>query len=304
MTGRLRARWHDLHRVDPDQLAADAADAATVRAHQTRPDVIALQVARRRDLLDRVMWLGIVCGLLWTAANVQAWVADGAPVDTVLWWTAWLTTAPVEVTLVAILLGEQDAARHGQRSTPVVRGARFGLLGIMGVLNVWHPAALLADGDPATGSVGMLVAHIAVPAAIVLASEAVTGLRDILGGAITSAAERAAAERADERARERDEARQRRDARRERRERDERADEPDTPPAGLPAGHTTRSLGVAWALAERDRTGLFPAPKAIHDGVLRDHGVDVSQGESSRIGKAAREQYLAHGTDDEGEQTG
>jgi hypothetical protein len=57
------------------RLAADAADAARVRALTTYPDVIALRVEKVRAQVDALLWAGIVLGLAFTMVNVQAFAA-------------------------------------------------------------------------------------------------------------------------------------------------------------------------------------------------------------------------------------
>ena len=74
------------------RLATQAAEAAEVRTWQTHPDVVALQVERTHTLVDRLMWDGIIVGLLFTATNVQQFTArtTGATPGTLGWWAAWL----------------------------------------------------------------------------------------------------------------------------------------------------------------------------------------------------------------------
>jgi hypothetical protein len=59
------------------QLAADAAEAAELRAYATHPDVVALRVERVRAEVDRLCWAGIVLGLGFTMTNVQSFAAAG-----------------------------------------------------------------------------------------------------------------------------------------------------------------------------------------------------------------------------------
>ena len=63
-----------------EKLAQTAERAGRVRRHQTNPDVVALAVERVRRFVDVCFWLSIFGGLAFTAANVQAFAAGGAPV--------------------------------------------------------------------------------------------------------------------------------------------------------------------------------------------------------------------------------
>src|ERR1044072_104410 len=82
------------------RVARDAAEAAEVRAWQTHPDVVALQVERIRSQVDRLCWAGIVLGLAFTMTNVQGFAsADSRP-----WSLAWLAAWVLDPTVSLILL--------------------------------------------------------------------------------------------------------------------------------------------------------------------------------------------------------
>lgn len=61
------------------RLAAQAADAAQVRALTTDPDVVALRVERVRSQVDALLWAGIVLGLAFTMVNVLGFAAASSP---------------------------------------------------------------------------------------------------------------------------------------------------------------------------------------------------------------------------------
>ncbi|GAA2779011.1 hypothetical protein [Crossiella cryophila] len=162
-----------------DQLLHDAREASRIRAHQTHPDVIALQVERIRTQVDRLMWTGIVLGLAFTMANVQHFAAAGAPQFSLPWLTAWLLDPMVSLVLIAILRAEQIIAQHRLRTGPWVRRAKWATLAATYAMNTW---SAWANGD---GKAVLL--HSVPPLLIFLAAEAITDLRDKLTAAVTRA---------------------------------------------------------------------------------------------------------------------
>ncbi|MGO1053269.1 hypothetical protein [Crossiella sp. CA198] len=162
-----------------DQLLHDAREASRIRAHQTHPDVIALQVERIRTQVDRLMWTGIVLGLAFTMANVQHFAAGGAPRFSLPWLTAWLLDPMVSLILIAILRAEQIIAQYRLQTGPWVRRAKWATLAATYAMNTW---SAWASGD---GKAVLL--HSVPPLVIFLAAEAITDLRDKLTAAVTHA---------------------------------------------------------------------------------------------------------------------
>ena len=155
-----------------DQLAAEAAEAAKVRAYQTHPDVVALRVEQVRTQVDRLCWAGIVLGLAFTMTNVQSFAAGSAPPWSMPWVTAWLLDPMVSLVLLAILRAEQVTARHRVRTGPWVRRAKWSTLAATYAMNTWESWA--------AGSVAGIVLHSVPPLVVFTAAEAVTDLRDKL----------------------------------------------------------------------------------------------------------------------------
>lgn len=163
-----------------DRLAQEAARAARLRALALDPDVIALRVERVRVQVDRLMWAGIVLGLGFTMANVQAFAAAGAVVGSIPWAAAWVLDPMVSLVLVAVLRAEQVTARWQIRTGPWVRRARWSTLAATYVMNTW---SAWAAGIPA-----LVVLHSVPPLMVFVAAEAVTGLREALTDAVYAAA--------------------------------------------------------------------------------------------------------------------
>lgn len=161
------------------QLAADAAEAAELRAYATHPDVVALRVERVRAEVDRLCWAGIVLGLGFTMTNVQSFAAAGTSAWSLPWLAAWLLDPTVSLVLLAILRAEQVTARYQVRTGAWTRRAKWFTLAATYVMNTWHSWA--------AGSVSGVVLHSVPPLVVFVAAEAVTDLRDKLTEAVTAA---------------------------------------------------------------------------------------------------------------------
>ncbi|KOV80091.1 hypothetical protein [Nocardia sp. NRRL S-836] len=162
-----------------ERLAADAAEAAELRAYATHPDVIALRVERVRAQVDRLCWSGIVLGLGFTMTNVQSFAAAGTPAWSLPWLAAWLLDPTVSLVLLAILRAEQVTARYRVRTGAWTRRAKWFTLAATYVMNTWHSWA--------AGSVSGVVLHSVPPLVVFVAAEAVTDLRDKLTEAVSAA---------------------------------------------------------------------------------------------------------------------
>lgn len=157
---------------EAQRLAADAATAAELRAHQTDPDVVALRVERFRTQVDRLMWAGIVLGLCFTMTSVQQFAAAGAAADSLAWWSAWLLDPMVSLVLLAVLRAEQVTTRYQVLTGTWPRVAKWLLLTGTYVMNTW---TFWAASSPAG-----VVLHSVPPLVVVLAAEAVTDVQHAL----------------------------------------------------------------------------------------------------------------------------
>lgn len=165
------------------QLAADAADAARVRALTTHPDVIALRVEKVRAQVDALLWAGIVLGLAFTMVNVQSFAAAGAPAGSGAWWVAWLLDPMVSVVLLAVLRAEQVTARY-QVALPVwARRTKWLTFAATYVMNTWTSWGLA--GAPLSWS--GVVLHSVPPLVVFFTAETGPGLRDRLTEAVRCA---------------------------------------------------------------------------------------------------------------------
>ncbi|HEX4100239.1 MAG TPA: hypothetical protein VHY21_06775 [Pseudonocardiaceae bacterium] len=170
------------------RLAAEAAAAAELRTYRTDPDVVALRVEHIRTQVDRLMWAGIVLGLCFTMTNVQTFAAAGAPVGSLVWWSAWLLDPMVSLVLLAVLRAEQVTTRYQVTTGVWPRVAKWALLSATYVMNTW-----VSWG---AGSASGVVLHTVAPLVVVIAAEAVTDLQYALSECVqrahTTAADRAA----------------------------------------------------------------------------------------------------------------
>ncbi|GAA3430969.1 hypothetical protein [Kutzneria kofuensis] len=129
--------------------------------------------------VDRLCWTGILLGLAFTMTNVQQFAANGAPLWSLSWWSAWLLDPMVSLVLLAILRAEQVTARYRVRTGGWVRAAKWFTLAATYVMNTWQA---FTAGSPA-----LVVLHSVPPLVVFVAAEAVTDLREKLGQAVTAA---------------------------------------------------------------------------------------------------------------------
>jgi hypothetical protein len=250
----------------PADLLADAARAAELREHATDPAVVALAVESTRRAIERLMWIGIAIGMTFTTVSVQQWGAAGAEPYSLPWLAAWLLAPLVEVPLLAILLGEQAAARHAVKPRGWVRRARWTLLALTYLMNTWASWVAWFGGD---GGFRDVLQHSVPVIAVLVGVEALTDLRGMLAEAVAAAAAarppRKPAARPDKRER----------------KAEQRQTVPPPPNTGKAPG--VREIGVAWAV-ENWRDDLRPVD--IGEAMMR-LGHPVSKGERSRIRAAA-----------------
>lgn len=167
-----------------EKLAAAAQAAADVRAYDTNPDVIAYRIERMRTCVDRLMWTGLILGLLFTMANVQHFAAGDEPVGSILWWIAWVLDPTVSLVLLGTLLGEQVIARYQIQAGPWVRRTKWTALALTYAMNTWES---WAAGDPAA-----ILLHSVPPVIVFCAAEAITTLKHQITEAVHRAYEAAA----------------------------------------------------------------------------------------------------------------
>lgn len=171
------------------KLRKEAAEATQLRGLQIHPDVIALRIERIRSWVDRLMWTGLVLGLLFTMTNVQKFAANGAAKWSTEWWIAWLLDPMVSLVLIAILLAEAVLSRWQIKAGRWVRTAKWGLLAATGAMNTWEA---WIKGAPSE-----ILQHVVPVALVFFAAEAITDLREKLSDAVTKAYTAAAARAAE-----------------------------------------------------------------------------------------------------------
>src|SRR5689334_17372246 len=162
------------------RLAAEAADAARVRALTTDPDVIALRVEKIRAQVDGLLWAGIVLGLAFTMVNVQTFAASGAARFTAAWWVAWLLDPMVSLVLLAVLRAEQVTARYQVPLTAAARRTKWLTFAATYVMNTWTSWGLADRSFTAAG----VVLHSVPPLVVFATAETGPDLRDRLTEAV------------------------------------------------------------------------------------------------------------------------
>ncbi|MFG1963046.1 hypothetical protein [Nonomuraea sp. NPDC049028] len=166
------------------KLAAAAKAAADVRGYDTDPDVVALRIERLRTRVDRLIWIGLILGLLFTMANVQRFAAQGAAVWSIEWCIAWLLDPMVSLVLVGVLLGEQIIARHQIKGGRWIRRTKWTALALTYLMNTWESWSTIPAGRPDFG--GILL-HSVPPVMVFCAAEAVTTLKHQITTAVHKA---------------------------------------------------------------------------------------------------------------------
>ena len=170
--------------IDATALLEQAERAATIRAHQTDPAVVALNVERVRDNADQLMWVGIAVGMVFTTITVQQWASGGGvALDSLTWWAAWLLAPLVEIPLIVILRAEQVLNRHNVHPGAVVRRTRRGLLAAAYAMNTYAAWAALLGGKWGFDD---LLMHSIPPLAVLAGAEVLTDLRDAFGRVVTA----------------------------------------------------------------------------------------------------------------------
>jgi hypothetical protein len=169
-----------------ERLITEAKAAARLRAYAHDPDVAALTVERTRERVERVLLTAMICGLLYTTVNVQAFVAGAA--SGLAWWAAWLVEPFITAGVLGLLRIEQVARRNGVVPGAWVRVTRWAAFGATYVFNTWMswfgPSLVPSD----------IVKHSVIPVLVFFFAEGLTDGRD----ALTKAADLVSARRLDQ----------------------------------------------------------------------------------------------------------
>ncbi|MFD2081568.1 hypothetical protein SAMN05421678_106268 [Actinopolymorpha cephalotaxi] len=159
-----------------EQLAVEAEEATRLRRLQVHPDVVALRVERVRRRVDRCMWAGILLGLGFTAANVQAFAAGDSPAGSLPWAVAWLLDPMVSVVLLGVLWAEQETGRYRIASGRTVRAVKWFTFGATYVMNTWQSWGAASPSG--------IVLHSVPPLLVLAAAEVGPELRHRLTAAV------------------------------------------------------------------------------------------------------------------------
>ena len=168
------------------KLVESAREAADVRAHQTNPNVVALNVERIRTWVNVFFWTGITLGLTFTMANVQQFASDGGDKWSIEWLIAWFLDPMVSLPLLGVLIGEQVLTRYNVESGAWVHIVKWVTLSCTYAMNTWQA---WAAQDPAK-----ILLHSVPPLVVVCAAEGLTDLRHRITVAVTKAVEAASAD--------------------------------------------------------------------------------------------------------------
>lgn len=161
------------------RLAREAAEAAEVRDMLTHPDVVALRVDKVRALADRLIWVGIVIGLLFTLINVQTFAAQRAAALSLPWWGAWFLDPAVSVILLGVLIADSVISQWQIETGWRVHVAKWLLLAATYTMNTWDAWATHWWAGAALHSVP--------PLAVFAAAECRTAIQDKLSACIHKA---------------------------------------------------------------------------------------------------------------------
>lgn len=165
------------------RLLQSARQASEIRAYQTDPDVIALRAEKIRAWTGRLVWTGLILGLLFTAGNVQNFGAHGAPAWSIQWWMAWVLDPMVSLVLVGLLLAESVTSRYGVETGRWMRACKWFALAATYAMNTWGAWGSL---DPA-----LILLHSVPPALVFFAAEAITGAWEKITEAVNVAVQQA-----------------------------------------------------------------------------------------------------------------
>jgi hypothetical protein len=160
--------------TEGQRLAQEAAEAAEIRDWQDHPDVVALRVEKVRTRIDRMMWAGIVIGLLFTMTSVQQFAAHAmrATPGSLTWLAAWLLDPTVAIILLGVLLAERQIAPARMLVGARAQVSKWGLLAATYVMNTWESYS--------AGNAAGIVLHSVPVLAVFAAAESVTDCQDKL----------------------------------------------------------------------------------------------------------------------------
>lgn len=147
------------------------------------PEDVAAAAERARRSVDVATWTAIGLGLAFTAVNVQAFAAAGAPVGSPGWSVAWLLDPMVSILLLAVVRAEQVTARWQIPMGWQVAAVKWAAFAATYAMNTWSP---WRDGSPSG-----VVLHSVPPVFVLLAAEVAPALRDRLTEAVRAAAPQA-----------------------------------------------------------------------------------------------------------------
>ena len=140
---------------------------------------VAAGAARARRWVDVATWTAIGLGLAFTAVNVQAFAAAGAPMWSPAWSVAWLLDPMVSVLLLAVVRAEQVTGRWQIAMPWQVAAVKWAAFAATYLMNTW---AAWRDGIPSS-----VLLHSVPPVFVLLAAEVAPALRHRLTEAVRRA---------------------------------------------------------------------------------------------------------------------
>ncbi|GAB3901524.1 hypothetical protein ACFQ1S_09670 [Kibdelosporangium lantanae] len=151
------------------KLGDELAEARQLHRLLVDPLLNTVRAERLRVSVTRSLWFFLACGLGFTTAGVQAFLADGYTTADPQWWAAWLVEPAFAGILITLLRWEAEMlARRLEVTAAVVRKLKRLLLFSTLVMNV-IPTVRPPDGH--SFNLGNLFVHIVIPLIVFFLAE-------------------------------------------------------------------------------------------------------------------------------------
>nr|WP_042184393.1 hypothetical protein [Kibdelosporangium sp. MJ126-NF4]CEL16269.1 hypothetical protein [Kibdelosporangium sp. MJ126-NF4]CTQ94193.1 hypothetical protein [Kibdelosporangium sp. MJ126-NF4] len=137
----------------------------------TDPLLVAVRAERLRVSVTGCLWFFLACGLGFTAAGVQAFLADGYTVADPQWWAAWLVEPCFAGILITVLRWEANILAWGSEVAARVVGRLKGLLMFATLVMNVVPTLWPPGGHPVNP--GNVFVHLIIPVIVYLIAEVI-----------------------------------------------------------------------------------------------------------------------------------
>ncbi|MCG8919244.1 hypothetical protein L6E12_26060 [Actinokineospora sp. PR83] len=151
------------------KLGDDLAEARQMAPLMADPLLNAIRVERLRVSITRSLWFFLCCGLGYTTAGVQAFLANGRTPADPAWWAAWLVEPAFAGILVTLLRWEAEMLARGLHVTArAATTLKRILLGATLFMNV-YPTIRPPEGE--RFSLGAAFVHLVIPLVVFFLAE-------------------------------------------------------------------------------------------------------------------------------------